>query len=526
MSSIRQKIDTYVRNALLNISTSIGYNNTINANNVDNVWYSAKDYTKSDTLPLIFYTLMPGSREKDNEEEIEGENKWINYQNTNLYDNENAYIVTLKVSIGAFTNPGQGEALFQDLQACFHNWIAAGGSEIKNIDCVRSVSIDTDDTIYNSNIDQVGLSLTIEYRENKNTFIQDLSTPAAPTLNLPANSSTASTLFPVFDWSASVSATNYHFQLSSTNSFENNIIDQPILVNNSFTVPYDVNLTNLSTYYWRVRAYNMKGYSAWTSANSFTVVSSSVVEKDWNEFTGANGWWNTYSSNALTISSGTVSAMKDQINTRNLTEATAGVRPSLSGNAWNSLSSAFFNPVFASSGKQLTYNDTSAAFRWEASTTGSIIIVLMTDGTGFDFNSGYNAPFARSNTNYGHNVTLHRGVNTGPVGYTWAYPYPSGDYGIVPIGLNIPQHIILTHSGSASLIYLNGTKIGQVNKTFTTFANEANTYLVLGMYYNNAATYASGRYYGHIFEFGCASAELTSTQVQQSYAKFKTRFGL
>jgi len=511
--NVRQALIENIETDLRKITTGNGYNNTVL--DVKRMFVSAEQITP----PILWFEFQNESKEIINEDGSE-------------------FLCTSNLMIGGYVKTSNDvsltgiavneiEKLLTDISDCVENRKSQSFT-IHNIIGVEKPHLKSIYPYVISDNNVVGgiVEVEIQYIQTTDSSSINVTRPSAPTLTSPSNSSTSTTLYTQFDWSSVSNALSYHIQVGTDLGFNANIINQDYLVENSYTMPLDKALTNGNTYYWKVRSFNQYGYSDWSSPQSFVVSSSTVIEKDWNEFTGSNAWWNTYSDNALTISSGSVSAMKDQINTRNLTQATAGDRPSLSGNSWNSLSSVFFNPVFASAGKQLTYNDTSAVFRWEASTTGSIIIVLMTDGTGFDFNSGYNAPFARSNTNYGHNVTLHRGVNTGPVGYTWAYPYPSGDYGIVPIGLNIPQHIILTHSGSASLIYLNGTKIGQVNKTFTTFANEANTYLVLGMYYNNAATYASGRYYGHIYEFGSASAELTSTQVAQSYAKFKTRFEL
>src|SRR5207247_980040 len=51
-------------------------------------------------------------------------------------------------------------------------------------------------------------------------------------------------------------------------NFSNIIINQSNLFTSSYTVPNDTPLTNSSTYYWRVRAYNSYGYSSWSLTNS------------------------------------------------------------------------------------------------------------------------------------------------------------------------------------------------------------------------------------------------------------------
>jgi len=514
--NIRQALIENIETDLRKITTGNGYNNTVS--NVKRMFIAPEQC--NGIFPTLYF-------------EFQNETK-----NTGINEDDTYFYNTISLLIGGYVKTSNDisltgvavseiEGLIQDIYDC----VEKRKSQSFTIDQISYIEPAHVKGIYpyivsDNNVVGGVVEVEIQYLQTEDASNINATRPSAPILSSPSDGGTATTLYPQFDWSSVSNAISYHIQVGTDSGFNSSIISQDYLVDNSYTIPLDKVLTNGNTYYWKVRSFNQYGYSDWSSTRSFIVNSTAIIEKDWNELTGSNGWWNSYSSNTLTISSGAVSAMKDQINTRNLTQATAVDRPALSGNAWNSISSVFFNPVFATAGKHLSYNDTTAAFRWENTTTGSIMFVMLADGTGLDFNSGYNAPIARSNTNYGANLTLLRGVNTGPAGYNYAYPFPSGDYGIVPIGLNFPQHIVLTHSGSSTLIYLNGTKIGQLSKSLTNFGNEAGSYLVLGQYYNGSVNYASGRFYGHIFEVGTSSAQLTSTQVAQNYAKFKTRFNL
>jgi hypothetical protein len=101
------------------------------------------------------------------------------------------------------------------------------------------------------------------------SFRTIVAAPEVPLLLSPNNNATGSALKSTLQWSASARAQSYHIQTSTAASFGT------LLVNDS-------NLTSLSlqmsaatyntTYYWRVRAKNNGGVSAWSSPWSLTTV--------------------------------------------------------------------------------------------------------------------------------------------------------------------------------------------------------------------------------------------------------------
>lgn len=513
--NIRQSLIETIENDLRKITTGNGYNNTV----FDVKRIAIIDAEQVSVFPTVWFEFQNEQR------------------NTVINEDETYFYNTINLLIGGFVKTSndisltgvavnEAEKLLQDIYDC----VEKRKPQSFTIDHISYIEPAHVKGIYpyitgENNVVGVVVEVEIQYLQTEDASNINVTLPNAPTLSSPSDAGTVTTLFPSFDWASVSDAISYHIQVGTDTGFNSNIINQDYLVNNSYTIPADKTLTNGNTYYWKVRSFNQYGYSDWSSTRSFVVNSTAITPLDWNEFAGSNGWWNSYSTTGHIISSG-VSALLDQIGSRNLTQSTSSRRPSLSGNAYGSLSSIFFNPTFASESDVLSYNDTGSAFKWGNSTTGSMILVLMSDGANFDINSEYFCPIARTNTNFGNELNLFRGVNTGPAGYTFAYPYPSGNYAIVPIGLNQPQHIILTHSGSSSLIYLNGTKIGQLTRAFTTFSSEGNSYLVLGGYYEPAINYASGRYTGHIFEAGFNTTVLTQSQVTASYEKFKDRFNL
>jgi hypothetical protein len=104
----------------------------------------------------------------------------------------------------------------------------------------------------------------------RGTYTTVAPVPAAPTLLLPANSATGVSLTPAFDWSNSTYATTYQLEVSTTNAFTTNIISQTALTASNYTAI--TTLANNTVYYWRVRATNVSGSSAWSTVWSFTTV--------------------------------------------------------------------------------------------------------------------------------------------------------------------------------------------------------------------------------------------------------------
>jgi len=91
--------------------------------------------------------------------------------------------------------------------------------------------------------------------------------PAAPVLTSLANNTTGATLSPTLNWNASAGATSYQLQVSTNPDFSSVSFERSNLTETSASLS---NLTNNTVYYWRVKAVNLTGSSAWSSIWNFT----------------------------------------------------------------------------------------------------------------------------------------------------------------------------------------------------------------------------------------------------------------
>jgi hypothetical protein len=101
--------------------------------------------------------------------------------------------------------------------------------------------------------------------------------PTVPTLSAPANGATMTSLQPTL---VIVNSTDpegttpvYHFQLSELSSFSSIAVENLSVAQGPSTTTWQVTpaLSNLTTYYWRVRASDGQAYSNWSSSRSFYV---------------------------------------------------------------------------------------------------------------------------------------------------------------------------------------------------------------------------------------------------------------
>lgn len=90
--------------------------------------------------------------------------------------------------------------------------------------------------------------------------------PETPILALPANGGEDEPLDPHFVWNSSNNAGTYHLQIGADTGFSNPTVDQSGLTDTSLSVQ---SLSERATYYWRVRATNAAGTSAWSEVWSF-----------------------------------------------------------------------------------------------------------------------------------------------------------------------------------------------------------------------------------------------------------------
>ena len=95
--------------------------------------------------------------------------------------------------------------------------------------------------------------------------------PGVPSLISPVNSAANVALTPALDWSDVSGATSYDVQVATDSGFTNVVRSASALASSTWTV--SPALGNSTVYYWRARANNSCGSSAYSSAFSFTTVS-------------------------------------------------------------------------------------------------------------------------------------------------------------------------------------------------------------------------------------------------------------
>jgi len=95
--------------------------------------------------------------------------------------------------------------------------------------------------------------------------------PAVPTLVSPANNANAIPMNPILSWSSAYLASDYHLQISTSPYFATLVHEQDGITATSYQCPA---LSANTSYYWRVRAHNVMGYSNFTSNRKFTTGST------------------------------------------------------------------------------------------------------------------------------------------------------------------------------------------------------------------------------------------------------------
>jgi photosystem II stability/assembly factor-like uncharacterized protein len=104
-------------------------------------------------------------------------------------------------------------------------------------------------------------------------FITELGPPAAPVLLYPANNAIGINLTPTLDWIEDYSVTSYQLQLSQDSLFGSALIDSTGFTASQLTVRSGL-LSNVQTYYWRVRTTNTLGTGPWSATWKFLTLLS------------------------------------------------------------------------------------------------------------------------------------------------------------------------------------------------------------------------------------------------------------
>jgi len=103
-----------------------------------------------------------------------------------------------------------------------------------------------------------------------------INPPSAPVLALPDSGATNVSLTPTLTWNKSAGALKYNLQVSNSAVFSTNLVDTTGLADTSFTL---ANLSEKTSYFWRVSATNTSATSSWSKIFSFTTGTATGIEK-------------------------------------------------------------------------------------------------------------------------------------------------------------------------------------------------------------------------------------------------------
>lgn len=502
--TVREQIINNLYNGLQNISEANGYDNTI-----AEVRKGIITSTSINSYPVL--SVQVGSEVMQSQ--IEG-------QQEGIYSID-CYVIGYAQTSDVTTTV---ESLISDIKRYFYkdnNISSTVVCGLLDIDYIQSYEIKEINPYlaYTNNIVSFGILLKIEYVDFVDPTVEINLNP--PVLQSPANNYSEGEIYQALNWDSVTDAQQYHIRVYNNAGVLT--IDQDNLVNTSFTIPDDVSFNDGDTITWKVRAKSGNTYSEWSDTWSYTINDNTIVPLNPSQITSNNLWLR--SDLGVTQTSGRVSTWADQsTGGSNLTQATSTRRPIVSANAYGSIQSIYFNPDWSGSGETLSYNDSTAKYSFTSANQASFMFTFMTDGTKLTLNDSYFSPFTRSNTNYGSQFSFTRGVNTGPGSYQLGYPFPAGDYLVVPIALNVPHQIIVVKNTTNHKVYLDGNKIGELTKTPTAFAVEGNTYLNVGSTYNTGD--GNGKFTGHFFEVAWWTKLLSASEIASLYKYHKNYFNI
>jgi hypothetical protein len=256
---IKTILDTFLT-SLYDIKTTNGYNNTV-VEVLDGLDSNVSNY------PAIIVQL--GNEEAESYYET-GENAvshidvWLlGYINSTTNDERDKFISDIKTFISGDSNIAT--AVFPLVKGSDY----IGDYHIEDIR--RPIAMG-----------EVGIRIRFTFTE----ALIDTSLPSVPTLNLPTSGSSDSSLYTQFDWNSSSGAVTYDVQIATDVNFGNVVIETLDIVDTAYTVSYSYPLTNNTTYYWRVRARNIYGVSAWSSIYNYRIEALPTYEAETNTLAG------------------------------------------------------------------------------------------------------------------------------------------------------------------------------------------------------------------------------------------------
>lgn len=108
------------------------------------------------------------------------------------------------------------------------------------------------------------------------SFTTIIAAPQPPSLATPSDTTKNLQLNTTLSWDATGGATLYHLQLSTTSDYTSTVVNDTTLTAPSRAVGP---LSLATTYYWRVRAGNEGGWSAFSQTRQFSTIRTTSVEK-------------------------------------------------------------------------------------------------------------------------------------------------------------------------------------------------------------------------------------------------------
>jgi len=184
-------------------------------------------------------------------------------------------IKTTTATLNGEVNPNGYET------TCYFEWGTSSGSYTNSS---TSQNVKNDTTIVSTSLTGLSDGTTYYYRlvatnangtthSNEKSFTTLTKIADAPTLSSPADGATDVSLSPTLTWSSVTGATSYTVQIARDSTFTQNL---QTFTSTQTRTPLR-GLSELVTYYWRVRGQNNASSSAYSSAWSFTTMTKSAT---------------------------------------------------------------------------------------------------------------------------------------------------------------------------------------------------------------------------------------------------------